>query len=123
MTRISEVGKEVINWASPSVNVLKPGSHNSQHGQPPILDLLSPQLLDLFGGAGPPTQWIEPEATRVADIGPSELVVGEDGVSVDTAWLDDVSPSPALGPPNQDELNDEEGGGVSEVLKLTSSVP
>lgn len=123
MTRISEVSKEVINRASAGVDVLEPSSHNSQHGQPPVLDLLGPQLLDLLGRAGAPPKWIEPEPARVPDVGSCELVVGEDGVGVDAPGLDDVSPSPALGPADENELNDEEGGGVGEVLLLPGGVP
>lgn len=57
------------------------------------------------------------------DVGAGELVVGEDGVGVDAAGLDDVSPPAALGPADEDELDDEEGGGVGEVLLLAGGVP
>ena len=57
------------------------------------------------------------------DVGAGELVVGEDGVGVDAPGLDDVGPAAALGPADEDELDDEEGGGVGEVLLLAGGVP
>jgi hypothetical protein len=63
------------------------------------------------------------EREAVPDVGAGELVVGEDGVGVDAPGLDDVSPAAALGPADEDELDDEEGGGVGEVLLLAGGVP
>ena len=123
MAWICKVSKEVVNRTSASVYVLEPCTHHSQHGQPPILDLLCSQLLDLLGRATSPAQWIKPKPTWVPNISSCELVVGKDGVSVDTAWFDDVSPSSTLSPPNEKELNYEQCGGVCEVLQLSSSVP
>ena len=123
MAWICKVSKEVVNRTSASVYVLEPCTHHSQHGQPPILDLLCSQLLELLWRTTSPAKWIKPKPTWVPNIGSCELVVGKDGVSVDRAWLDDVSPSSTLSPPNEKELNYEECGSVCEVLQLSSSVP
>lgn len=114
------MGKEVVNRTGGSVDVLEPCTHDSKHGQSAILDLLSSQVLDLLRRTGSPTKGVKPKATRVTHIGSGELVVGKDGVSVDTAWLDYVSPSSTLGPANEKELNYEEGSSVREVFQLSS---
>lgn len=67
--------------------------------------------------------WMESERWYIPDVGAGELVVGEDGVGVDASGLDDVGPAAALGPADEDELDDEEGGGVGEVLLLAGGVP
>lgn len=123
MSGISKVGKEVVNGASASVDGLEPSTHHSQHSQSPILDLLCSQLLDLVGRTASPAKRVEPEPTWVANISPGELVVGENGVSVDAPRLDDVSPSSPLSPTDENHLNNEECGFVGEVLQFSSSVP
>jgi hypothetical protein len=65
----------------------------------------------------------EDACAYIPDVGAGELVVGEDGVGVDASGLDDVGPAAALGPADEDDLDDEEGGGVGEVLLLTGGVP
>lgn len=123
MTRISKVSNEIVNGAGASVNVLEPSTHHSQHSQSSILDLLSPQLLYLLGRTGSPAKWVKPKPTWVTNIGAGELVVGEDRVSVHTAWLYNVGPPSALCPAYEYHLNNEQGGGVCEVLLLPSCVP
>lgn len=116
MAGICKVSKEVVNGAGAGVHSLEPCTHHGQHGQPPILDLLGPQLLELGRVAGAPSEGVEPEPAGVPDVGAGELVVGEDGVGVDGAGLEDVGPPPPLRPSDEDELNHEEGGGVGEVF-------
>ena len=123
MTRISKVGKEVVDRSSARVVGLEPSTHHRQHGQPPILDLLCPQLLDFLRRTASPAKWVEPQPTWVPYVGPSKLVVGEDGVGVHAPRLEDVRPPSPLGPPDEDQLNDEESCFISEVLELASSVP
>ncbi|RHN39607.1 hypothetical protein MtrunA17_Chr8g0345641 [Medicago truncatula] len=123
MTRISKVSKKVINRTSAGVNVLEPSSHHSQHSQSPILNFLCSQLLKLLRRTTSPTKWIKPKSTRVSYISSCELVVWKDRVSVDTTWIEDVSPPSTLGPTDENELNYEECGGVCEILLLSSSVP
>merc|ERR1712226_579189 len=92
MAWICKVSQQIVNGTSASVFSLEPGSHDGQHSQAAILDLLGPQFFDLFRGARAPAQGIEPETSWVAHIGASELVIGENWISVDRSRLDYVCP-------------------------------
>jgi hypothetical protein len=65
---VGEVGEEVVDGASAGVLGLEPGSHDREHGEAAVLDLLSAQLLDLVWRAAAPAKRVKPQATRVPSL-------------------------------------------------------
>lgn len=67
MAGVGEMGEEVVDGAGAGVLCLEPSSHDGEHGEPPVLDLLGAQLLDLLRRAGAPAERVKPQTTRVPE--------------------------------------------------------
>lgn len=123
VARVCKVGQQIIDGPGVCYWGLDKGAQHCHHSQPSILDFPCPQVLLLLRWALAPAQGVKPQSSRVPNVGSGEFVIGENRVDIDTARLDDISPSPALSPSHKDQLDDEEGSLVSEISGISGSIP
>ena len=121
---VRKVSQQVVDGSRVRVVRLHHGAQHRQHRQPPVLDLPRPQILQLRSvRVRAPSQGVEPQPSGITHIGSRQLVVWEYGVHVHGSRLDDVCPSSALRPCEQDQLDHKQGDGVCEVLCVTGHGP
>nr|GMC56339.1 hypothetical protein Iba_chr01fCG6120 [Ipomoea batatas] len=109
--------QQVVEWTLASHIVLHYESKKRQHRQSPCCKLF---LFGFLGGSK--VEWVE-DAAGVAALVGRQAVALEDGVLVDAARVLDVLPPSDLYVVEQDELDDEQRGRGSKVLRLSGVVP
>mmetsp|Transcript_1303 Transcript_1303/g.5658 ORF Transcript_1303/g.5658 Transcript_1303/m.5658 type:complete len:298 (+) Transcript_1303:483-1376(+) len=111
---VGEVGEEVVDGTGAGGDGLREATHDGNHGEAAVSDLLALELLSLLGVLGV-AHGVE-EALRVADVGVGVALVGTgEGILVHGAGGLHVLPAADLGPVHHGHLHEEQGTGAEPV--------